>query len=181
MTVEAPAVETPATKAPEAPKGEVSQEAQKRFLEDIAKWKSNFQTTKEELETVKTHSEKEKQELTSKVESTAKERQMYEEKYVHAEIKAQAVAAGIKDIDFVKLIDTAEVKIDDKGNVIGIDKAIADLKTKKPDWFGSERKASSSTNAPFADKETKTTPKHARDMSPEEWAKHKPAYMAGKF
>lgn len=164
----------PATKAEKAEKSESAE----KHDDDTIKWRAKYKVTKEELETIKAKTESEKLELTSKVETTFKERQMFEEKYINAEVKAHAVAAGIKDIEFVKLIDIKDVKLDDKGNIIGIDKAIADVKTRKPEWFGAEKKSSTSTNATFAEKETKT-PMDARSMSKDDWKKNKSMYMAG--
>ena len=154
--------------------------AAEKHEDDSIKWREKYKFTKGELEAAKLKAESEKQELATKVETTAKERQMYEKKYIDAEVKAQAVAAGIKDIEFVKLIDTNEIKLDDKGNVIGVDKAISDLKTRKPDWFGAEKKTSTSSNADFVDKEKKM-PLDARSMSKEEWQKNRSNYMAGHF
>jgi hypothetical protein len=52
-----------------------------------------------------------------------------------AELRAAATAAGIRDADFIPLIDRAGITVDDDGNVAGVDTAIAALKAKKPDWF----------------------------------------------
>lgn len=158
----------------------ISVKAQKRYEDDISKWKQEYRTTKDELESVKTKTESEKNELAGKVDTLAKERKAFESKYINAEVKAQAIAAGIRDVEFVKLIESAEIKIDADGNVTGIDKAIKDLKERKPDWFGAEKKSSTSTNASFPNKE-KTTVKTARDMTAEEWAKAKPKAMRGNF
>ena len=159
---------------------EAKKVAQEKKDDEDIKWRAKYKVSKEELETLKIKSDAEKQELATKAEQTEKARQVYEQKYVNAEVKAQAVTAGIKDIEFVKLIDTSEIKLDDKGNVVGVDKAISDLKTRKPDWFGTEKKVSSSNNAPFEGKEE---PKKldARTMSKEDWNKNKANYMAGQF
>ena len=157
-----------------------SAEKSEKQDDDTIRWRAKYKVAKEELETTKAKAESEKLDLSTKVENTTKERQMYEQKYVEAEVKAAAVAAGIKDIEFVKLINTAEVKLDDKGNVTGVEKAITDLKARKPDWFGSEKKTSTSTNASFAETETKKT-LDARNMSKEDWNKNKSRFMAGQF
>jgi len=148
--------------------------------DDSIRWRSKYKVTKEELETFKAKTESEKNELSSKVEKAAKEKSMYEEKYIEAEVKAHAVAAGIKDIEFVKLIDKKEIKLDDNGNLVGVEKAITDLKARKPDWFGMDKKTSSSSNAKFAEKEQKV-PTDARSMSKEEWNRNKPKFMSGQF
>lgn len=165
--------EKPVTKAEKA-------ENTEKHDDDTIKWRAKYKVSKEELETHKAKTETEKQELAAKVEKTSKERQMYEEKYINAEVKAHAVAAGIKDIEFVKLIDMKDVKVDEQGNVTGVDKAIADVKARKPEWFGSEKRASTSTNATFPDKETKTS-MDARTLSKDDWKKNKSQYMAGNL
>ena len=152
----------------------------KRYIDDIVKWKTQYKSAKEELEAIKLKSDSEKQELSSKFDSTAKEKSMFEQKYIEAEVKAHAVAAGIKDMEFVKLIDKGEIKLDEKGNIVGVNEAITALKTRKPDWFGSEKKTSSSTNADFANSSNKQ-PLDARSMSKDDWKKNKPSYMAGQF
>lgn len=158
----------------------VEKEVAEQKDDDSIKWRAKYKVTKEELETIKAQNDLEKKDLSSKVEATFKERQMYEEKYIDAEVKAHAVAAGIKDIEFVKLIDKGEIKLDDKGNLLGVDKAITDLKARKPDWFGSEKKLSSSNNAPFPEKGG-AVPLDARSLSKEDWKKNRQKYMSGQM
>jgi hypothetical protein len=159
---------------------ELKPEAQKRYEDDIIKWKSEYKVAKEELETTKVKSENEKTELASKIEATAKEKQMFEQKYIDSEIKAQAVAAGIKDIELVQLVPKGDIKLDEKGNVIGVEKAIADLKTRKPEWFGSEKKISSSSNSEIPEKGGKNKT-DARTMTKDDWNKNRSRYMGGRF
>ncbi len=148
--------------------------------DDSIKWRAKYKVTKEQMETEKAKADIEKQELSSKVATNEKAKQMYEQKYIDAEIKAYAVAAGIRDIEFVKLIGKDDIKLDESGNVVGVEKAISELKTRKPDWFGSEKKTSSSSNASFAEKESKV-PVDARSMSQEDWKKNKSKFMSGQF
>jgi hypothetical protein len=54
---------------------------------------------------------------------------------VDAELKAAAVAAGLRDPDLLLLIDRAGVAIDDDGNVTGVEAAVTAFKTKKPEYF----------------------------------------------
>ncbi|MDE2024915.1 MAG: hypothetical protein KGJ07_00300 [Patescibacteria group bacterium] len=173
--------ETNETKEIEAKNNdEQSKETAEKKDDDSIKWRAKYKHTKEELETAKLKADSEKQELSSKMQQTDKAKQMYEQKYVEAEIKAHAVAAGIKDVEFVKLIDKADIKIDENGNLTGVEKAITDLKTRKPDWFGTEKKISSSGNQPFTGKD-EPKPIDARKMSKEDWKKNKPQFMAGQF
>lgn len=145
------------------------------------KWRAKYKDAKSELETAKIQADKERAELANKAESTEKARKMYEDKYIDSELKAQAVAAGIKDIDFVKLIDKEGVKLDENGNVTGIDKAISDVKSRKPQWFGEEKKTSTSTGAKFPDKTGEQKKVDARTMSKEDYQKNRATFMAGHF
>lgn len=148
-----------------------------KLTDNDIKWRAKYKSTKDELETFRVQAEKEKQDLANKFDSTHKEKQTVEKRWIEAEIKAQAIAAGIKDLDLVKLIDTSELKIGQNG-IEGLQKAIEDFKTKKPDFFGLEKKFSSSTNAPFPT-DTKATVVNANDMSKEEWEKAKSKVMYG--
>jgi hypothetical protein len=133
-------------------------------------WRGKYKVLKDEHETTVAQSEKIKndfKELSGKVELHTKERQAIEKKWVEAEVKAHAVAAGIKDPDLVKLIDTSQLKIGENG-IEGIQQAINDFKSKKPDFFGAEKKFSSSTNANFPS-ENKAEKVDARNMSQQEW------------
>jgi len=143
------------------------------------KWRARYKGKTEEFENFKINIEKEKQELQEKQSAALREKELAHQKWVDAEIKAQAVAAGIKDIDFVKLIDKSSVKIDEKGDLIGINEVINDFKTRKPDLFGFEKKINSSTNSKVPD--TKVTKSDARTMSKDDWNKQKNKYMNGRF
>lgn len=148
-----------------------------KLTDNDIKWRAKYKVTKDELETVRAQTEKEKQELASKFDATHKEKQSVEKRWIEAEVKAQAVAAGIKDLDFIKLIDIAALTIGENG-IEGLQKTIEDFKAKKPDLFGAEKKFSSSTNAPFPS-ENKVTTTNARDMTNEEFAKAKMQIMTG--
>lgn len=160
---------------------EVKSDVAKMSDEDI-KWRAKYKMTKSEYEEAKLAAEKEKNELLSKVEATTKERHMLESKVIEAELKAHAVAAGIKDLDFIKLIDVKDVKMNEAGVVEGLDKLVQDFKARKPDLFGIDKKVSSSTNAPAGDKmPTRMATIDARNMSKDDWKRNKSRYMRGNF
>jgi len=58
-----------------------------------------------------------------------------QDRMVTAELKAAAIAAGLVDLDLVKLIDRAEIKIGDDGEIEGIEAAVAKFKEAKPRFF----------------------------------------------
>lgn len=150
--------------------------------DDGIKWRAKYKLTKSELEESKLTAEKEKTQLIEKVTSTQTEKKTLESRLIQAELKAQAIAAGIRDLELVKLIDLNEVKLNDSGSIEGLEKAVSDFKARKPDFFGSEKKTHSSTNANAnMGTENKVAQKDARTMSDEEWKKNKAQYMAGRF
>lgn len=144
------------------------------------RWRAKYKGAKEELETLKVQADKEVKELASRAETVVKEKAMYESKYIEAELKAQAVAAGIKDVDLVNLIDKSQLKITESGAIEGLEAAINDFKTKKPDFFGIDRKVSSSSNAVIPSVNTPQV-RNAWDLSPEEWKKNLPNYRRGRI
>lgn len=87
---------------------------------------------------------------------------------VDTELRAQATKAGAKDVDdLLKLIDKSTTTIDDKGNVVGADKAIEEFKKTKPHLFGVASSSSSKAETPPAT--DPGTAKKASDMTKEEY------------
>lgn len=146
-----------------------------------AKWRSRYKESKEQLEELKVASEREKQELLAKTEQASKANKTMLDKLVDAKIEAAAVAAGIKDIEFLKLMDRSTVKVDENGEVAGAADAIAALKSRKPELFGSDKKSSSSTNSSMANGATKqpANTRNAWDIPKDEWSRRNA--FRGKF
>lgn len=96
-----------------------------------------------------------------------------EQRIIRAELKAHASKAGIVDLDGLKLVDLSTVKLDDNGEVVGADALIESLKKAKPYLFGAP--GSSSTH-PTPSKDV-PAPKKATEMSDEEYAASKKAYL----
>jgi Na+-translocating ferredoxin:NAD+ oxidoreductase RnfC subunit len=62
-------------------------------------------------------------------------------RFILAEAKAAAIKAGIVDPSDVKNgIDVSDLRIDDDGNVPGLEDKIAKLKESKPHWFKGDKK-----------------------------------------
>lgn len=136
------------------------------------KWRAKYKLTKEELEDLRAKAEQEQTSLKQTIDTTLKERVRVEEKLIDAKLEAVAVSAGITDLDLVKLIDKSGLKLTETGEISGLQEAVQAFKQAKPNFFGAEKKVSSSTNAPLP---SEGTPKlvRAMDMSPEEWQKQK--------
>jgi hypothetical protein len=84
---------------------------------------------------------------------------------LNAELKAEAIKAGMVDLDGLKLVQFDELTIDDQGTVSGADALIKNLRARKP-WLFSERHSSSPGSAPQALAQER---KLATQMSYEEW------------
>lgn len=88
-----------------------------------------------------------------------------ESRLVRAELKAEAVRAGIVDLDGLKLLDLSAAKLNQHGEVEGAAALLAGLKRDKP-WLFAGHSSSSSTAPPPA---APATTKKATDMSDAEY------------
>lgn len=159
---------------------ETVQQTAKMTDADI-KWREKYKVTKQELEASKAASEKEKREIASKVEATVKEKTQLEQKWVEAELKAEATAAGLKDLDLTKLIDVSGVKINE-GRIEGLKEAIESFKTKKPEYFGNNKLSSSSSNAGIPNTGSSSVQtKSAWDMDKKEYESAKMRLVGGRM
>jgi hypothetical protein len=97
-----------------------------------------------------------------------------DQRYIRAEVKAAAAAAGIQDPSDVALLDFSKFKINADGDVEGVTEAITALKASKPYLFKGTRQAAAVDVAgkpipPVGGGEGEK--KNAMDMTPEEWRK----------
>lgn len=74
--------------------------------------------------------------------------QVAESRLIKAELKAEAVRAGMVDLDGLKLIDTTKVKLTPEGEVEGAYDLMLHLKKAKPWLFGGGSSSSASTPPP---------------------------------
>jgi hypothetical protein len=84
---------------------------------------------------------------------------------IRAELKAEAVRAGIVDLDGLKLLDLSAAKLDGRGEVEGAAQLLAQLKRAKPWLFG----ASSSSNPASPPAAQPMRQKLAGEMTTAEW------------
>jgi hypothetical protein len=84
---------------------------------------------------------------------------------VRAELKAEAVRAGMVDLDGLKLVDLATVEVGDDGEVKGGEALMRALRRTKP-WLFGQASTSSTAAAPPA---TPPGPRRAMDMTHDEW------------
>ena len=84
---------------------------------------------------------------------------------VLAELKAEAVRAGMVDLDGLKLLDIAQIKVAETGEAADANGVIRELKRTKPFLFGGAS-SSSTAGAPPAQS---PKPRLATEMNFEEW------------
>ena len=77
-------------------------------------------------------------------------RESIDARLIRAELKAEAVRAGMVDLDGLKLVDTGPLKLDQAGEVMGATQLMAELKRSKPWLFGIST-SSSGGNPPPAE------------------------------
>ena len=89
------------------------------------------------------------------------------ERVVRAELKAEAVRAGMVDLDELKLLDTTRVKVGANGEVEGAAALMRELRRAKP-WLFGGASSSSTAGAPPAQP---PKPRLATEMNFDEWQK----------
>lgn len=89
------------------------------------------------------------------------------DRIIRAELKAEALKAGLVDADALKLADLSQVGLDDNGAVVGAAELLQALKLSKPYLFGSAATTSQISPPPgkIAVKQF-----NAKDATPEELA-----------
>ena len=85
---------------------------------------------------------------------------------IRAELKAEALRAGMVDLDGLKLLNLDEVKLTESGEVADAANLLARLKRAKPWLFGNAASSSSSANPPRPEPPRH---RHANEVSHEEW------------
>jgi hypothetical protein len=87
------------------------------------------------------------------------------ERLIRAELKAEAMRAGMVDLDGLKLVDAGGLTIDAAGEVGGTAALMQSLRRAKP-WLFAGASASSAATPPPADP---PTARLATDMTADEW------------
>jgi hypothetical protein len=90
----------------------------------------------------------------------------YRSRLVVANLRTEAVRAGMVDLDGLKLVDLSNVALDSNDKVIGARKMMDDLRREKPWLFG----AASSSSAAVAPESLPVRQKTALEMSDDEYA-----------
>ncbi len=84
---------------------------------------------------------------------------------VHAELKSEALRAGMIDLDGLKLVDIAQVELDPTGEVKGAATLMRDMRRNKPWLFGGDNSSAPAT-PPLAHA---SKARNATEMTDAEW------------
>lgn len=156
------------TVQPEAEKKEhFSKEYVHELREENKGWRLKANDLQKATDEIKSNADKEIQLANEKLTSA---QQAANERIIRAELKAQAIAAGMIDIDGLKLADLSKVKLNDSGEIEGAENLMTELQKSKPYLFKEYKDSSGNHKTPS---EKETTPKSARDMTDEEYSKAK--------
>jgi hypothetical protein len=91
--------------------------------------------------------------------------QLAKERVMHAELKTEAVRAGIVDLDGLKLLDATRAEFTSEGQLVNAGRLIAQLKHDKP-WLFGTMSSSSAVSPPPAQSPRQ---KLATDMTEQEY------------
>jgi hypothetical protein len=103
-----------------------------------------------------------------------------DKRIIATEMKVAAKAAGLLDLDFLKLIDTSAIKLDDKGDVQVPEDFWTKVKASKPSFFtatGADKGTTAPTGKPVVPGSVVT--KAAKDMTAAEYAAAKAVLERG--
>ncbi|MDE8348929.1 MAG: hypothetical protein POG74_05515, partial [Acidocella sp.] len=96
----------------------------------------------------------------------AEARAVTADKLIRAELKAEAIRAGMVDLDGLKFLDLAEITLDRQGEVTDAPNILAKLKRAKPWLFGQSASSSAAAHAPRPEP---PRTRHANELSHEDW------------
>jgi hypothetical protein len=97
-----------------------------------------------------------------------------EVRLIRAELKAEALRAGMVDLDGLKLLDAADLRLTEAGDVADAPAVLARLKRAKPWLFGMAMSSSAAANPPRPEP---PRTRHANDLSHEEWVAARAALL----
>lgn len=89
------------------------------------------------------------------------------DRVIRAELKAAAIAAGMVDLDALKLADLTKVKLAEDGSVEGAEALMTEMKSSKPYLFGTPNSSSQSNTPP---PNVPPVAKKAMEMTAEEYS-----------
>jgi hypothetical protein len=97
-----------------------------------------------------------------------------DERLIRAELKSEALRLGMIDLDGLKLLDLADVRLNQNGEVAEAASILGKLKRAKPWLFGSLSSSSVAANAPRPEPPRM---RHASELTHEEWVAARAALL----
>lgn len=85
---------------------------------------------------------------------------------IRAELKTEAIRAGMVDLDGLKFLDVAEITLTETGEIADAAVLLSKLKRAKPWLFGNAMSSSAAANPPRPEP---PRTRHANELSHEEW------------
>ena len=149
---------------PDDGKETFSREYVKELREENKGWRLKAQQLEKERDDHKTAAEKAAAEAEGKIKEA---HTAAEQRVIRAELKAEALKAGMVDLDGLKLADLSSIKINDAGEVEGAAELMEELKKGKPYLFGATQNSSTPGNPPNP---KPPAAKKATEMTAEEYA-----------
>ncbi len=159
-----PAGGNPAPKDPDDSRESFSREYVKELREENKGWRLKAQQLERERDEAKTAAEKAATDADTKVKDA---HTAAEQRVIRAELKAEALKAGMVDLDGLKLADLSKVKINEAGEVEGAAELMDELKKAKPYLFTATQHSSTPGNKPDP---KPPAAKKATEMTDEEYA-----------
>lgn len=162
--------------------GKIHEDEIERLKRENIKWR---QRAKVNRDAEKKASEAQRQlEETKKTAETALKRvddltNVANRRLIEAELRSAANEMGLKKIEYARMGDMSQVKIDENGQVTGVREMLAGLKDSDPDLF----KAVTSTNVNFnLDRSSVAkSEKSVLKLSDEEYQKSEREFLRGNF
>lgn len=154
----------PPPKDPEDNRESFSREYVKELREENKGWHLKAQQLEKERDDHKTAAEKAAADAEGKIKEA---HTAAEQRVIRAELKAEALKAGMVDLDGLKLADLSKVKINEAGEVEGATELMEELKKAKPYLFAATQNSSTPGTPPNP---KPPAAKKATDMTVEEYA-----------
>lgn len=154
----------PPPKDPDDSRETFSREYVKELREENKGWRLKASQLERERDEHKTAAERAAAEAEGKIKEA---HTAAEQRVIRAELKAEALKAGMVDLDGLKLADLSKVKINDAGEVEGATELMEELKKAKPYLFGTTQNSSTPGNPPNP---KPPAAKKATEMTEEEYA-----------
>lgn len=154
---------TPPTPKPPEPET-FSKYYVRELREENKGWRLKASSTEQERDAAKAAADKAAADAAAAVKAAT---DAANDRILRSELKAEALKAGMVDLDGLKLADLSTVKLKEDGSIEGAEAMLKALKEAKPYLFGATQNSSPPGTPPSP---KPPTAKNAKDMTPEEYA-----------